>query len=186
MCSAVHSARPQPLDSVSARVLLLPGHVNALVLALVLSQAPQSNGARIGAGVSLLAAGTVASIANTTAAYITCEAYLSCFSWAAVSPFGIAASTVPLVGPAAGIIADLAFWSEARANFPERPGRDIAFRTVVNAVSLAMQVTGLVLLLTTPRAPKASKAQGLAVTDFGVAPVNGGAVLGLGGTFDFH
>lgn len=142
---------------------------------------PSQHG-RIAAGVSLLAAGWATSIVNTSMAYATCQAYASCFSYSATWPVGVAISSLPLAGPAVGIISDLVFWSEERANFPQRPSRNITWRTTVNAASLVMQVTGFVLLLTTPRPPKTQR---LAVTSFGAAPLREGATIGVGGTFDF-
>ncbi len=134
-----------------------------------------NHGPRIGAGVSLLVVGYVASIANTTTYWFTGGASSWGFGALLTVPFGIVISAIPVLGPAAGILGDLVFLSQSQVN--------LAPRMLVNVVSLALQVTGLVLLVTTPRSPPAPKR--LAITGFGLAPTDGGASVGLGGTFDF-
>lgn len=153
--------------------------VQHLVPPTYVPPAPQpvkiNRGPRIGAGVSLLVVGYVASIVNTTTYWFTGGASSWGFGALLTIPFGIVISAIPLVGPAAGILGDLTFLSESQLN--------LAPRMLVNVVSLALQVTGFVLLVTTPRNPKSAKR--VAITGFGLAPTNDGASVGLGGTFDF-
>lgn len=133
-----------------------------------------SNGPRIGGGVALLAGGHVASIANTSVFWFSGAGSSFGFGVLLTAPLGIVISAIPLVGPALGIFGDLGFLPDT--------ARDLGPRIVVNLVSLAAQVTGFVLLVTTPRAPK-QKRQRVSVTGFGVAPADGGVALSLGGTF---
>jgi len=155
----------------------LPTELTPSTDAQVTTQMPSQRG-RIALSVSLLGAGWATSIVNTSVAYATCQAYLSCFSYTTVWPIGVAVSSLPIVGPAVGIVSDVVFQAEEQG----RPGHDFIGRTIVNAASLVMQVSGLVLLITTPRAPRKQR---LTVTSFGAAPVREGATIGVGGTFDF-
>lgn len=139
-------------------------------------QAPSRRG-RVTAGITLLSLGHVTSIVNTTVYWLSDGVRAA--GWGALIglPLGIAGSVIPLVGPAIGILVDVSMTS-ATAFFP--------LRMAINLVSLAAQITGFVLLVTMPRTPKAPKRDIFAVSGFGVAPVpNGGAVMSLGGTFDF-
>lgn len=132
------------------------------------------NGGRIGAGVSLLAVGYAASIVNTSVYWFTDGVRQWSFLALVGIPLGIIVSAIPVAGPLVALVSDLASQQWNQQNF--------AIRTIVNLASLAMQATGLVLLVTMPRAPKRDA---FAVTGFGASPVEGGAVVGLGGRFDF-
>lgn len=131
------------------------------------------NGGRIAAGVSLLAVGYVASIVNTTVYWFSDG--IRNFSWFGIIglPLGIVVSALPVIGPAAALIADLVTGQTNQVNYP--------VRTLVNVGSLALQVTGLVLLVTMPRGVKKAEKDVFALTNFGAAPVEGGAVVGFGG-----
>lgn len=138
-------------------------------------QAPvASNGPRVAGGVTLLATGYIASIANTCAFWFSGDG--GGFGWGQLllAPVGIVVSAIPVAGPALGIIADLSNLEDTQ--------RNLLPRMLVNVASFVAQLSGFVLLVTTPRRPKASR---LAVTGFGVAPTAGGAAVGLGGSFDF-
>lgn len=167
---------PPPVEAQQPALQYAPPLEDAPVLG-VAPKKNRANGGRIAAGVSLLAVGYVASIVNTT--FFWFSEGSSNFQWFTIIglPFGIVISAIPVIGPAAAIIGDLAFAQSGFAAFP--------YRILVNVVSLALQVTGFVLLVTMPRAPKVAKPQRLAITGFGAAPVQGGASVGLGGTFDF-
>lgn len=135
------------------------------------------NGGRIAGGVSLLAVGYVASIVNTSVYWFTDGVRQWSFFGLIGLPLGIIISAVPIVGPLVGLIADLASQQTNQASYP--------IRTIVNVVSLAMQISGFVLLVTMPRAPKQPKKDIFAVTGFGASPIENGAMVGLGGRFDF-
>lgn len=138
-------------------------------MSLQVTQQPLTRPSRrtnVALGLALLGTGYAASVATTSAYWLTSGAS-SASTWGAL---GVFASAIPIAGPAVAILADLFerdSWVEARL--------------LLNVASLVAQVSGTIIALRRPRAER----RAVEFNGLGVAPTSGGAAVSLGGTFDF-